>query len=50
MVTIAAFLNKYGFVTSLPSMVFSDDKGFKVFLIYDPCFGVPVCLGNIESL
>ena len=30
MVSIAAFLNKYGLVISLPSIVLSDDKGFNV--------------------
>ena len=31
MVTIAAFLNKYGLAMSLPFMFFRDDKGFNVF-------------------
>ena len=48
MVTIAALLNRYGLVMSLPSIVFNDDRGFNVFLRYDPCFGVLVCLDNNE--
>ena len=42
MVTIAAFLNRYGLVMSLPSIFFSDTRGFKV------CFGALVCLDNNE--
>ena len=34
MVTIAAFLNKYGLVISFPSIIFSDDKGF------NDCFNI----------
>ena len=30
MVTIAAFLKRYGLVMSLPSIVFNDDRGFNV--------------------